>query len=425
MRVLIITRNAWDDTNAIGNTLSNFFSGIEDVEFASIYFRESLPNNRLCKNYYKVSEIEVIKKWFAPNKIGKKIQTNPVETAECKDYVGNKERTLIRIIQKYGIKFAYMISDYIWYSEKWINKNFIQFIEEFSPDIMFAFVKSAPQYYLSIRYLREHYNIPLLTWIADDEYSGLLKKKSYREIRNLKYILNESAEVKGCSEELCMYYNSIFDCKAIPLYKGCELSTPVMEREKDTITIVYAGNLLYGRLEIIQQIARVLEEYSQNGKSISFEIYSNTALLTAEIEDYFGQMVSTKYMGKRDYSIIKEKLSNADIVLHVESFEEDEIIKTKYSFSTKIIDYLQSGSVILAVGPKEVASMRYICKIPGAFAINNLDNLDEELGKVLNDTSNYYQRAKLTREFALQYHDSAVVLNEITKTINRIIDGGE
>ena len=69
MRVLVVTRNAWDDTNAIGNTLSNFFKGIDCIEFANIYFRAAKPNNKLCKTYFHVTEIEILKKHANKNKL--------------------------------------------------------------------------------------------------------------------------------------------------------------------------------------------------------------------------------------------------------------------------------------------------------------------------------------------------------------------
>ena len=415
MKILIITRNAWDDTNAIGNTLSTFFGSMEEVEFANIYFRSSRPNNKLCKNYYQTSETEVLKKWFSPQKIGRRFvlaADKEIQTASA----GKKEKTLIRFIQKYGVKPAYKISDRLWYSKKWINDNFKNFIESFSPDMVFSFVKSAPQYYLTIQYLRENYNIPLLSWIADDEYTGLLQNNSQKEIQNLKYILNESAVVKGCSEEICEYYNSIFDCNATPFYKGCDLSTPVKDTVGAPIEMVYAGNLLYGRLDIIGKIADAIE-----GKNVSFKIYSNTALLSTEIQEYFGQKQCTKYMGKKEYEVIKQQLSCADIVVHVESFEDSQILKTRYSFSTKIIDYLQSGSVVLAIGPKEISSIKYIEKIPGTYVIDNLDHLQTDFDHLLSEASDFCHRAKKTREFAQQYHDGTVISKQLTETINRIV----
>ena len=424
MKILVITRNAWDDTNAIGNTLSNFFNGVEDAEFAAVYFRSAMPNNELCENYYRTSEIEIMRKWFKPAQIGKRFFWEAEEKTERDESTAKKEKNMVRVIQKYGLKLAYKLSDYLWYSEKWINDNLKDFIDSFSPDLMVTFVKSAPQYFLTIKYLRENYNIPLFSWIADDEYTALLKNNRRKEIQNLKYILDESAVVRGCSEELCQYYNTVFGCKAEPLYKSCDLSNPIKKTVNTPISIVYAGNLLYGRADILRHIADVVEEFSRRGTDVSFEIYSNTALLSSEIEEYFGGRCSTKYMGRREYAVIKQRLSAADIVLHVESFESEEILKTKYSFSTKIIDYLQSGSVLLAVGPQEVASMKYIKCIPGTCVINSLNDLQTELKTLLTDASGFYRRAVDIRDFAQQHHDVSVVSKELTETFHRIIAGG-
>lgn len=422
MRILVISRNAWDDTNSIGNTLTNFFKGIDDLEVANIFFRSANPNNNVCCRYYRVTEGDVLKKWFLTKKIGREFIWKQDEKKESQSVTEKKEKKIIQIIHKYGFKVAYKISDYIWYSRKWINDNLQHFIESFKPDVMITFVKSAPQYYLTIRYLREKYNIPLFAWIADDEYSILSNNSSFREINNLRYILRESSVVCGCSEEICEYYNTIFNCNAIPLYKGCDLSTPLKKTTNSPIKIVYAGNLMYGRLEVINKIADVLNGYNGNSPRVSLEIYSNTSLFPEE-KKCLEQKQCLKYMGRRDYEVVMQCLANADIVLHVESFEKEQIVKTKYSFSTKIVDCLQSGSCLLAVGPKEVASVNYIKKIQGAYVIDNLESLEFELVTLLNLSDELSTRAKEIREFAINHHDLVKNSEKIKGVLNKIVRG--
>ena len=423
MKILVITRNAWDDTNSIGNTISNFFAKIEGIEFANIYFRESSPSNQLCNLYYRTSEIDVLKNWFSPRKIGRSFVQNLQNASDNEVNISKKEKKIIRFIQKHSINMAYRLSDYIWYSNKWLNENLKSFIDAYSPDMIFTFVKSAPQYYLTVKYLRENYNVPLLSWIADDEYTCLANNNSQREIQNLRYILNESAVVKGCSEEICDYYNTVFGCNATPFYKSCELTTSTKTSSNNPIKFVYAGNLLYGRLDIIRKFADILEYYSENGTNACFEIYSNTTLQPEEVKRYFGDKVCTKYMGKKNYDFIKERLFQADIVLHVESFDKSQILKTKYSFSTKIIDYLQSGSVLLAIGPAEISSMRYIQRIQGAYIINDLDDMQSKVGYVLNDVSAFTLRSSMIREFAQQNHNADIIAKELSKTMSMLIKG--
>lgn len=414
MKILVITRNAWDDTNAIGNTLSNFFGNLDGVEFANIYFRSSHPNNDICKLYYRVTEKDILKNWFSCKKIGKRFVWNHQHDNEPVNKTAQKEKKLIRMIQKYNLKSAYQFSDFLWYSKKWINENLNEFIESFDPDVVVSFVKSSAQYFLTVRHLREKFHIPLFSWIADDEYTGLVRDRSFKKIECLKYILKESAVVCGCSEELCDYYNSVFDCHATPLYKGCDLSRPLQTKVHSPVKIVYAGNLQYGRLGIICKIADVLEKQG----NVSFDIYSNTLLSESE-ENYFQSKTCTRYLGKQEYHIIKDRLAEADVVLHVESFDQDQILKTRYSFSTKIIDCLQSGSILLAVGPSELASIAYVKKIPGTCVIEKISDLDRGLSLLLSDIASFEVRSEEIRSFAYLHHDVQSNSKKMTELLKK------
>ena len=301
------------------------------------------------------------------------------------------------------------------------GENLDDFIEDFAPDLVFSFVKALPQYYQTICYLREKFGIPLLTWIADDEYTGYLRRGRTERIERLRRELDESAVVKGCSQEICDYYNAVFGCHATPLYKGCDLSTPIKERVNDPVRIVYAGNLLFGRLDVLRAVSDALEHCAAaSGKAVCFDIYSSTPLSDPEIETYFGRNPCTVFKGAAPYAEIKTRLSEADIVLLAESFEDEEILKTRYSFSTKIIDYLQSGSVILAVGPECLASIRYLRRIPGTFVIDQMESIQTMLPELLNDADHFSRRAAETRAFAAAHHDAKTLAAQLYQLLQTL-----
>ena len=235
----------------------------------------------------------------------------------------------------------------------------------------------------------------------------------------MKYILDESAVVKGWSQEICNYYHSVFRCEASPLYKACDLSSAVKDFVNIPLKLAYAGNLLYGRMDTIKRIVQALELYDPTGEKVLFEVYSNTSLSYDE-KKFFDEKISTHFMGCLDYEIIKDRLSSADVVLHAESFEEEQILKTKYSFSTKIIDCLQSGSVLLAVGPCELASISYIKKIPGAHVIDCQNNLETEVVRFLEDRENFTRRALAIRDFALNHHNLETNAKTLKNIFNKV-----
>lgn len=404
MKILVISRNAWDDTNSIGNTLSNFFSDIENVEFANIYFRSSKPNNRLCKKYYRVTEKDILKNYFFPEKIGQAVYY-PSGTGEKIPAVSN-EKKLISLIHKYNLKFFYRVSEWLFNSKKWINKKLDAFIEVFDPDIVFSFAKSSPQYYLTIEHISKTYNKKMVVWIADDEYTGLSfgkTKRSKRDLQRLGYIIKTASKVYGCSKEICSYYNGIFGSNAVPLYKNCHFDSPVRTQINNPIRMVYAGNLLFGRLEILYDIVKKLENLNSNGADFFLEIYSNTFISNDKRQRLMINNVCN-FCGQRSYNEIKEVFSKSDIILLIESFEPSEILKTRYSFSTKIIDCLQSGSSILAIGPSEISSMSYVKSIPGAIVLNGMDDYNKTMTEISKKPEVLIENAQKIREFAIKNH---------------------
>ena len=93
----------------------------------------------------------------------------------------------------------------------------------------------------------------------------------------------------------------------------------------------------------------------------------------------------------------------------------------KYSFSTKIVDYLQCGSVILAVGPSELSSIKYIGEIPGAVVIDDIASIDTELVSIFEKVEEFPERAKMTREFAEEHHSPEAGSQKLTEIFSKII----
>ncbi len=142
------------------------------------------------------------------------------------------------------------------------------------------------------------------------------------------------------------------------------------------------------------------------------EVYSNTPIDEDEKRQWFDN-INAYYMGVRPYDEIKTILNEADIVLHVESFEEDRMKAVKYSFSTKIIDCLQSGSVVVGIGPSGIASIEYIRKVDGAITIDNNSDIYRELSNLIEQKDTFLSRANATREYAIQHHDVNAVRKKL------------
>lgn len=400
MNILVLTGCSWDDTNSVGNTLSNWFFGWEDTKISTIYCREEKPNNACCDSYFRVSPTNIIKNLLTYRKIGVQFEKEQLQFVSK----SQKESELINSTRGKKVRQIFIFLSEMLYSSKiWMNKKMKQFIQTQNPDICFSFAISDPFRYYLCKYVKKTLSIPLVLFVADDVYGAYRGDKGIVSRRNknrFEDMIKLADKVYGASEMMCEKYSKLFDIEVDPLYKGCVLSTP-KTFSNTPIRIAYAGNLFYGRGQTLGAIAKELDRINKEKGQVSaqLEIYTGTPI-TEELAGMLNVEGSSKIMGQKPYAEIVEILKTADIVLHVESFDKKQIDVVKYSFSTKIIDCLQSGSVLMVVGPKGIASVEYPRTIPGAIVIDDVSDVQHVLSSILSSREQLISRAQQTHAFA-------------------------
>ncbi|MBP3716856.1 MAG: hypothetical protein J6I79_05080 [Paludibacteraceae bacterium] len=398
MNVLILSTTELDAKNASGNTYANFFSQWENTKFACVYARSSYPDNDFCDEYYRITISGIIKNFFTPWRIGDRFAKRDIQQLTLQK--NNVEK---KIEKKYRGKrnFLYLIYDFLYYLSFWKNKKYKDFIKDFKPDIVFFSAKSDAFYYENLKYIKKYTQARIVAFYTDDVFGGYVNNKGLvRKIfaRRFPKIVGFADFHYGASLLMCESYGKLFDIKIKPLYKGCEISDPSVSLN-NPIKMVYAGNLFYGRDEVLCLVAKALENINQKFIKIILEIYTGSSV-PPDIEATLNNKEFTKIVGQKPYCEIKKILHSADIVLHVESFKQMYIDKVKLSYSTKISDCLQSGSMLLVVGPKGVSSVEESLSIEGSCVITEPSCIEEELNRMLLDKSLILSNAKKTNNYA-------------------------
>lgn len=403
MKILVFSNSEWDNTNSLGNTLSNFFEGEiwKNDDFYNIYMRNSLPNNNVCQNYYRMSLIDMIKHYFNREIIGNEfIYTNDYNI----NNINRSEKSVINFIHKFSIKWIYSFADYIYSKKKWINKKFINYIKSIDPDIFFSFLTDVSMLDPMIEFMKNNTNAKIILFIADDVYGSYKTNKNRKMLESkFKNIISNADRVYTISDEMAIEYNKLFHKPMFILRKGCSFDFKVKSMINNPIRFVYAGNLLYGRIDILSKIAMAIDANNKlNDKKAILEIFT-PAIISDDIRAKLEIDGSSIIKGKRSYSEIKKIMNDADYNLHVESFDDEQINLVRYSFSTKIIDCLQSGSSIFAIGPKNISSIKYIKKIPGSIVCEDLNKVESIIFELINNNC-IIKNSKLIRKFAIENH---------------------
>lgn len=409
MNILVVSSMSWDDTNSIGNTFSNWFGGNtwKDDTFYHLYLRKQSPDNKICNYYYQISVFDIINPFLKKEEIGRCFHYSKGET--CFDDVSQKnEKNLIKLLHKIPMGFIYSFVDSAYRSKRWENNKLYNFIKASNIDVVFVCVTDVSFLSCFVDYIREKTEAKVVLYIPDDmkgrfEKTCLLRRKKL--LLELKGIINNSDLMFCASSKLAEYYFKEYKKKALEIYKGCNIAPHINKNVGSTLKIVYAGSLFYGRDAVIRMLIKNIELFNKyNVQKYFLDIYCDDNMLQSE-KDSFNIDGVSHFNGRLPYELICDKLKDYDLFLIPESFDETNKVFTKYSFSTKIPESLQSGINILAIGPNDVSSMTFLSGLPFVYYADSKDSIYKILEKISNEKDDLIKKRSESILFAKEKFD--------------------
>lgn len=410
MKILVLSSSSWTNDNSFGNSFENIFEGIPDVEIANIYCKYGNPKTNLVSRFFQITEKSLLKNLKNPKiSAGKEVFMD--ETAYT-DVVEPKSANLAR--KKRWI-IMFWARDLIWKFSRWKSPELKKFIDDFKPDIIFQ-----PIYYVShmnriAKFIKKYTGVPMYGYVSDDVYT--LKQFSLSPLywinrficrRNVKKVIKQCEILYTISEVQRAEYEKIFKIPCKILTKSANFDEPaeVKEEYNKPLQFIYTGNIGIKRWKSLAIIADALKEINKDGIKAEMKIYTG-GLVTDEISKALNIENTSKIMGFVSSSEISRIQRDADVLVHVESSSLQSRLWVRQSFSTKIVDYLKIARPILAVGPKEVASIEHLIRNDCAIIADNKDELIEKLNEVINDNSKLTEIAFKGYECGKKYHNKA------------------
>ena len=406
-RILVISNNSFSDITNNGKTLASFFDKYPVNNIAQLYFNPESPSYTHYHNYFRITDNDIVKCVLKKNDKCGEIIYHQVDSGSKSSQ--QKYNCLINKIKKYNI--VRLIREAFWSTQKWKTVSLCQWLNEFSPEIIFLCAGDCGFAYDITRYVQKKYDAKLVVYITDDY---VLPRKSISPFWWLRrnYILNKMRDaVNGSdlfitiSKQMKEEYKKLFGKDSILAVNMVESmkdeSTYV--KNKYVLTLVYTGGLHYRRYITLNLLAQSLKKYniaSGNGPKAYLKIYSaqnpnDKVLKCLNIKN------ASEFCGKLNSKQLKKVLNSCDIPVHVESFDRKSIESTRLSISTKISEYLSLGKAVLAIGPHQIASMEYLKD--SAFCITNQNNIYSDLKKLFNNNE---LRKTLSEKASLKYEEN-------------------
>ncbi len=386
MKILTISSTTWDNSNSFGNTFSNLFGGMENVEIYNIACRNGVSNNNVTAKEIQMTDKSVFKSIL-------KLNYDP-----CWEIVQNQNIDEVNSVMSVNaIKkrrtISFIIRDLIWKIGRWKKSKVLnEFLKQHKPDVVYLPIYATPYMCDIQQYIIDKLNVPVVGHISDDvynmppnlsfvakKYRKYLQKKITKIIKSCKYL-------EVFAQNMADEYSEQFEVPCYLIGKGVteeEINTiPLHEpKNKDILKIIYTGNISAERFSVLSSLGKTIDTHFSNKAVI--DIYTQT-YLSKEMEEEFASINSIELKGAVDSTEVKNIQKSADLLLHIEGFSEKSLFEVKMSFSTKIIDYMLTGVPILAIGPRQANSIMVLEKDNLATVITDSQEMRDVLEQLFN-----------------------------------------
>ena len=421
MRILFVSSSPVNRQTSIGNSFLNLFDGF-DAEFYSLYSRTGYPDKKI-NSAFRIADAQLVKKIFNRKKMGKKVENYEETTLEDKS--AQKLETTVKLNQS---QLKYIARDAVWKLAPWKNENLRAYIEEVNPDLIFSVLSSNSAVNDMAAYAAKISGAKVILYAWDDNYSypysksPLLRAAQFFRRKKMRKTAALASDLFVISDIQKYDYEKIFsrECKVIT--KGADFSKreekPVLHN--NPLKILYAGNLALGRSETISHITKALEKINRDGKKAELRIYSATPL-TDEQKKAMADSSNSFFMGSVSALEVQKLQSEADILIHAESFKEEYFNLIHYSFSTKLVDCFHSAKCIFAVGPEKAASIDCLIKNDAAVVAKSDDEIYEKLNRLINDKNMIDEYAAKAWEYGKKSFDRVNIQRLLKESIEKVL----
>ena len=384
MKILIVSMETWrSDTNG-GNVLANIFGDIE-AEFAQVYCSSGIPDNSICSKYYQMTDGMAIQNILHKKKMGFSFDLNDIEK-------GKKESVddhISEIKKKGSFEIFRVAREIVWSLSDYRNKSLKKFVLDFDPDIIFAPCYGAT-YMLSLtRYIAELTKKPVISYISDDLYS-------LRQLRFSPVFWLNRLVIRKSVRKTWKYYNLIYTMTSTQMELMSRLGKPmkILCKSGDfnkelkgksvayPIRFIYAGGIYLNRWKTLQILTDAMRSIGEN--KFVLDIYTGNALPKCA-EKKLNDGIVSRVHASIPYDQLMKEYEKSDIALHVESFDIKNRLNVRMSFSTKIIDCLDSGCAVMAICDKKQGGYAYLKEKDAAFCAYSRKMIEKVLKQVLNN----------------------------------------
>lgn len=382
-RTLVIANACFSDSISNGRTLARLFEGSEKEKLAQ-FFVYGQPDFKVCSNLYRVTDRDAMYSLFSRKTCGGIVDLSDTERGKETEAV---------ITPKRKTPFKMLIREIVWMLGSWKRGYLWKWLDDFKPERICLFVANNIFLIRLAVSIAKKYRIPIVVYTTEGycfmNFNYLTNRFSlfysiyynwlYGTYKKLSQYVTQgffnSTLLRDRYEEIFHY-----PCSCVMNTSKINYFDNYAVKSEKPVKVSYLGNLGLNRHKALIEIGDALQEIN---KSYYLEVYGT--LLNQEMADEFQRCKGVRYCGFIPYDEVVKTIHSSTLLVHVEWNDARMNRDLKYAFSTKIADYVCSGTPMLLYASEELAETVFLKENDCAFIVHEREKLKEVLERALAD----------------------------------------
>jgi glycosyltransferase involved in cell wall biosynthesis len=286
-------------------------------------------------------------------------------------------------------------------------------IRRFAPQVVFTMGGLAPILRLAAG-IAQSERIPLIPHFTDDWVNSIYPSGPFHSTLRHSFrhwqgrCLDLSTARMTISDAMAREYQQRYGGRFESFPNFVERFETTPEPERPCVRLCFIGALAPNRWQPLRSIGMALAKLRERGILGELAIYTFPEDFRS-FGKHFEGCEAIVNGGTAAPSEVRDLQLDANVLVHVESFDEASRLLTRFSLSTKIPQYLMAGRCVLAVGPAEAASIQYIADSGSGIAVSSDDQamLCAGLERLLKNPILRRQYGAQARQTAITRHDAS------------------
>jgi glycosyltransferase involved in cell wall biosynthesis len=401
-KILIVSGEPLHRQSATGITLCNLFAGWPIADIAQVYSADYAPEAEFGSNTVRLTprDLAPFCWWGDPH------QSNTAAASHGVASIAGRRSARMR-------RYVSPVLELLPYR---IPLPQFESLRAFRPDLIYSNLASIRIARLAT-WLARTLDVPLVPHFMDDWLSTYavpgrsIGTQAHAAIlnRQVRSIMHDAPLGLSIGQEMADEYGRRFGKPFHPFMNTVDVpDVPDAPRSfTPPVRFVYVGGLHLGRDESLAAVARSIGAVADAGPS-ELHIYApESDGARARAITRIGPHVSFK--GSVSPARVPEVLRDADVLVHVESFQPELVQFTRLSVSTKIPQYLAAARPIIAFGPDELASIQYVGRSGGGLCASVVAELEQALRTVIDQPQTRVRLGTIGWRQARAHHEATSV----------------